>query len=127
LVFWDKYTTQSYNSWSKCNKKAAILPFKCKTKTIKRNYVHRLNKKLYYEKITWYTTLNGKTNWFSQTNDYIAISKKLVEAAKGKNIKRATNYMDLIAKADENTLIKQLEGDTEKSISLLMFTMVLQT
>jgi hypothetical protein len=35
--------------------------------------------------------------------------------------------MDLIAKADENTLIKQLEGDTEKSISLLMFTMALQT
>ncbi|MBU0940747.1 MAG: DUF547 domain-containing protein [Bacteroidetes bacterium] len=51
---------------------------------------------------------------FSQTTDYIAISKKLVEAAKAKNIKEATGYMDLIAKADENTLIKQLEGDTAK-------------
>lgn len=51
---------------------------------------------------------------FSQTEDFVAISKKLVEAAKSKNIKEATSYMDLIAKADEKMLLKQLESDTEK-------------
>ena len=51
---------------------------------------------------------------YSQSNDYIAISKKLIEAAKAKNLKEATAYMDLIAKADEGVLIKQLEGDTAK-------------
>jgi hypothetical protein len=51
---------------------------------------------------------------YSQSNDYIAISKKLIEAAKAKNLKEANAYMDLIAKADEDILIKQLEGDTAK-------------
>jgi hypothetical protein len=51
---------------------------------------------------------------FAQTNDYIDISKRLVEAAKAQNQKAAGEYMALIAKANEKTLLKQLEGDTAK-------------
>jgi hypothetical protein len=49
---------------------------------------------------------------FAQTNDYLDISKKLVEAYK-QNQKAAAEYMSLIANADEKHL-KQLNGDTAK-------------
>ena len=51
---------------------------------------------------------------FAQTNDYIDISKKLVEAAKEQNQKAASEYIALIATADEKTLLKQLASDTAK-------------
>lgn len=50
---------------------------------------------------------------FSQTTDYIAISKKFVESAKAQDGK-AAEYSALIAKADENTLLEQLKGDDAK-------------
>jgi hypothetical protein len=56
----------------------------------------------------------------SQTNDYIAISKKLVEAAKAKNIK-ATNYMDLIAKADETLLSNNLKEIQKKAFFINVY------
>jgi len=51
---------------------------------------------------------------FAQNNDYIDISKKLVEAAKEQNQQAAAEYISLIAKADEKTLLKQLNGDPAK-------------
>jgi hypothetical protein len=49
----------------------------------------------------------------SQTVDYIAVSKKLVESAKSQD-GRAAEYIDQIAKADEATLLEQLKGDDAK-------------
>jgi hypothetical protein len=60
----------------------------------------------------------------TQTNDYIDISKKLVEAAKTQNQKAAA-YIALIAKADEKHSA-QLDGTPLKKHFSLMFTMVLQ-
>lgn len=50
---------------------------------------------------------------FAQENDYVAISKKLVESVKSKDGK-AQSYVDLIANADEDTLLKQLKTDNER-------------
>jgi hypothetical protein len=50
---------------------------------------------------------------FSQTTNYIEISKKLVESARSQDGK-AHEYLDLIAKADQNILLNQLKGDDAK-------------
>jgi hypothetical protein len=50
---------------------------------------------------------------FSQTVDYIDVSKKLIESARSQDGK-ASEYIDLIAKADQNTLLSQLKDDDAK-------------
>lgn len=50
---------------------------------------------------------------FAQEKDYVAISKKLVESVKSKDGK-AQSYVDLIANADEDALLKQLKTDNER-------------
>lgn len=54
----------------------------------------------------------------AQSTDYIEISKKLVESAKSKD-GRASEYLEIIAKADETVLLEQLKTDDEKKAFLI--------
>lgn len=50
---------------------------------------------------------------FAQQKDYVAISKQLIESVKSKNGK-TQSYVDLIANANEDELLKQLKSDDER-------------
>lgn len=50
---------------------------------------------------------------FAQQKDYVAISKQLIESVKSKDGK-TQSYIDLIANANEDELLKQLKSDDER-------------